>query len=100
MRKRYHMDEHIRTHTGESFGCPDCSYSTAKKSNLNRHMKKQHNTTISDVIKDDGKNDPKLKWKMINKYLLLFEKSNNFQSYCKKLFSSISKDMGKKVHGK
>ena len=49
------MDEHIRTHTGESFGCPDCSYSTAKKSNLNRHMKKQHNTTISDVIKDDGK---------------------------------------------
>ena len=26
---------------------------------------------------------------MINKYLLLFEKSNNFQSYCKKLFSSI-----------
>ena len=55
MRKKYHMDEHIRTHTGESFGCPDCPYSTAKKSNLNRHMKKQHNTTISDVIKDDGK---------------------------------------------
>ena len=43
MRTNQHMEEHIRTHTGEKpLKCQHCDFNTAQKSSLYRHVQKNH----------------------------------------------------------